>query len=406
MADPRGNARGKSRGTATGDKPESLNPRGTKRQTGASSDQSASAASTTMPGNVEALLRLCERVLPQEVCAAVSSGSHRLPSLEAISELYRDHLRVKHVTARDALPLPRNALPMSRQGEPHGGACRHQSAFFLGISAERAAMKVVLRNYVGTSLDEKTIGEILEKVKETSVDWRQKLVEVPSEEEACIDQLGVLRFERVSLTTLSGNTDDRLWKDLCAEPLRVAPERPSQERRSDDTPAGGVTSADVNKICNSWAESPWQTVAELFRLFEESSSGSGDKNEPPIRLWGKLRGLHGHVRKRLNTMGLQYIHLTEMVEREVTVSCVARTVAIENVQKLKAGKRMRKSDDSTGGQQMWTIKDLSRALPSGSNASEAKEEYLERAKKLAERAVQGCGNETCGAGSSCTQDTS
>ena len=40
-------------------------------------------------------------------------------------------------------------------------------------------MKVVLRNYVGTYLDEKTIGEILEKVKETSVDWRQKLVEVP-----------------------------------------------------------------------------------------------------------------------------------------------------------------------------------------------------------------------------------
>ena len=90
----------------------------------------------------------------------------------------------------------------------------------------------------------------------------------------------------------------------------------------------------------------------------------------------------------------------------MTASGVARTVAIENVQKLKAGKRMRKSDDSTGGQEVWTIKDLSRALPSGSNASEAKEEYLERAKKLAERAVQGCGNETCGAGSSCTQDTS
>ena len=405
MADSRGDARGKSRGTATGDKPESRNPRGRKRQTDASSEQSASA-STTMPANVGALLRLCERVLPQEVCAAASCGSHRLPSLAAISDLYRDHLREKHVTARDALPLPRNALPMSRQGEAHGVACRHQSAFFLGISAERAAMEVLLRKYVGTLLDEKTIGDILEKVKETSVDWRQKLVEVPSEDEACIDKLKVLRFERVSLTTLSGNLDDRLWKDLCAEPLRVAPERPSQERTSDDTSAGCVTSADVNKICKSWAESPWQTVAELFRLFEESSSGSGDTNEPPIRLWGKLRGLDEHVRKRLNTMGLQYIHLTQMVEREVIGSCVARSVAIENVQKLKAGKGMRKSDNSTGGQAVWTIKDLSRALPSRSNASEAKEEYLERAKKLAERAVQGCGNETCGAGSSCTQDMS
>ena len=238
------------------------------------------------------------------------------------------------------------------------------------------------------------------------MDWRQKLVEVLSDFEACIDKLEVLRFERVSLTTLSGNLDDRLWKDLCAEPLRVAPERPSQERTSDDTSAGCVTSADVNKICKSWAESPWQTVAELFRLFEESSSGSGDTNEPPIRLWGKLRGLDEHVRKRLNTMGLQYIHLTQMVEREVIGSGVARSVAIENVQKLKAGKGMRKSDNSTGGQEVWTIKDLSRALPSRSNASEAKEEYLERAKKLAERAVQGCGNETCGAGSSCTQDMS
>ena len=54
MADSRGNARGKSRGTTTGDKPESPNPRGTKRQAGASSDQSASA-STTMPANVGVL---------------------------------------------------------------------------------------------------------------------------------------------------------------------------------------------------------------------------------------------------------------------------------------------------------------------------------------------------------------
>ena len=92
--------------------------------------------------------------------------------------------------------------------------------------------------------------------------------------------------------------------------------------------------------------------------------------------------------------------MTEMVQNEATLSGVHRTVAIENVQKLKAGKRKRKSDNSTGGQEVcqWTIKALSRALPSGSSA--AKEEYLETAKKLAERAVQGCGNETCDAGSS------
>jgi hypothetical protein len=86
-------------------------------------------------------------------------------------------------------------------------------------------------------------------------------------------------------------------------------------------------------------------------------------------------------------MGLQYIHLTEMVQKEATLSGVHRTVAIENVQKLKAGKRKRKSDNSTGGQEVWTIKALSQALPSGSSAG--KEEYLETAKKLAERAVQG-----------------
>ena len=397
MADSRGDAPGKSRGTATGDKPERPNARGRNRQTGASSDQSASA-STTMSANVGALLRLCESVLPPGLCAAASNGTHKLPSLAAISDRYRDHLRANHVTARDALPLPRNAWPMSRQGEPHGQACRHQPAFFLGISAERAAMEVVVREYVGTLLNEKSIGEILEKVKEASADWRQKLVEVPSEDKACIDKLVGLGFERVSLTTLSGNLDDRLWNDLCAAPLRVAGERPSQERRSDDTSASVVTSADVNKICNSWPEPPWQDVAELFRLFEQSSSGSGDRNEPPIRLWPrKLRGLDERVRKRLNTMGLQYIHLTEMVQKEATRSGVPRTVAIENVQRLKAT-RNRKSDNSTGGQEVWTIKALSRALPSGSSAG--KEEYLETAKKLAERAVQGCGNETCDAGSS------
>jgi hypothetical protein len=259
-------------------------------------------------------------------------------------------------------------------------------------------MEVVVREYVGTLLNEKSIGEILEKVKEASADLRQKLVEVPSEDKACIDKMAGLGFERVSLTTLSGNLDDRLWNDLCAAPLRVAGERPSQERRSDDTSASVVTSADVNRICNSWPEPPWQEVAELFRLFEQSSSGSGDRNEPPIRLWPrKLRGLDERVRKRLNTMGLQYIHLTKMVQNGATRSGVPRTVAIENVQRLKAT-RNRKSDNSTGGQEVWTIKALSRALPSGSSAG--KEEYLETAKKHAERAVQGCGNETCDAGSS------
>jgi hypothetical protein len=229
-------------------------------------------------------------------------------------------------------------------------------------------MEVVVREYVGTLLNEKSIGEILEKVKEASADWRQKLVEVPSEDKACIDKMAGLGFERVSLTTLPGDLDDRLWNDLCAAPLRVAGERPSQERRSDDTSASVVTSADVNRICNFWPEPPWQDVAELFRLFEESSSGSGDRNEPPIRLWPrKLRGLDVSVRKRLNTMGLQYIRLTEMVQNEATRSGVPRTAAIENVQSLKAT-RNRKSDNSTGGQEVWTIKALSRALPSGPHA--------------------------------------
>jgi hypothetical protein len=67
MANSRGDARGKSRGTATGDKPERPNARGKNRQTGASSDQSASA-STTMSANVGAPLRLCESVLPPELC--------------------------------------------------------------------------------------------------------------------------------------------------------------------------------------------------------------------------------------------------------------------------------------------------------------------------------------------------
>ena len=137
MADSRGDAPGKSRGTATGDKPERPNARGRNRQTGASSDQSASA-STTMSANVGALLRLCERVLPQEVCAAASCGSHRLPSLAAMSDRYRDHLREKHVAASDALALPRNALPMSRQGELREGgkaiARRRGQVADLGLS--------------------------------------------------------------------------------------------------------------------------------------------------------------------------------------------------------------------------------------------------------------------------------
>ena len=85
MADSRGDAPGKSRGTATGDKPERPNARGRNRQTGASSDQSASA-STTMSANVGALLRLCESVLPPGLCAAASNGTHTLPSLAAISD--------------------------------------------------------------------------------------------------------------------------------------------------------------------------------------------------------------------------------------------------------------------------------------------------------------------------------
>ena len=103
MADSRGDAPGKSRGTATGDKPERPNARGRNRQTGASSDQSASA-STTMSANVGALLRLCESVLPPGLCAAASNGTHKLPSLAAISDRYRDHLRANRVTARDAPP--------------------------------------------------------------------------------------------------------------------------------------------------------------------------------------------------------------------------------------------------------------------------------------------------------------
>ena len=151
MADSRGDARGKSRGTATGDKPESRNPRGRKRQTDASSDQSASA-STTMPANVGALLRLCERVLPHEACAAASSGSHRLPSLAAISELYRDHLREKHVTARRPPPAEKCVADV-KAGRASRSRLSPPICLLLGNISRACRHGSVLRKYVGTLLD-------------------------------------------------------------------------------------------------------------------------------------------------------------------------------------------------------------------------------------------------------------
>ena len=147
----------------------------------------------------------------------------------------------------------------------------------------------------------------------------------------------------------------------------------------------------------------WRTVGELFDLFEKASLAVvGSDPEPPIRLWVKVRGL-GSLRSRLNTLGLQYINLTEMVRKEMSQAQISRMEAIQNVDQLrKKSKKLKTGGGNPIGnsKEEWTIKDIERR-PDGTTSHE-QDAYFETAKKLAEDAVGA--NDTRGARSASTSD--
>ena len=409
MADVGRDAQGEAGGTERPSKRRSGKETAKRRrvkQTGATTEEKEPAPA--IASDLRALLDLCDRVLPQGSYWAKSSGSKELPdvlSLLQISEAYRAHLREHGVTEADALPLPPNMT--RRTTGQHGqrtSGCRHNTGFFVGPAAELTAMQQVLRESVGTTITEDGIVTMVARVAARSAEWKQKFVEAPTEED-CMENLKRLGFRKTVPAVLSPNVGDDEWASLSAAPTRVAPEQPAtQESIHDNSSAGRVATIEhIERICKFWNTPVWRTVGELFDLFEKASLAVvGSDPEPPIRLWVKVRGL-GSLRSRLNTLGLQYINLTEMVRKEMSQAQISRMEAIQNVDQLrKKSKKLKTGGGNPIGnsKEEWTIKDIERR-PDGTTSHE-QDAYFETAKKLAEDAVGA--NDTRGARSASTSD--
>ena len=377
------------------------------KPTGATTEEKEPAPA--IASELRALLDLCDRVLPQESYWAKSSGSKELPdvvSLLEISEAYRAHLRKYEVTEADALPLPPNM--MRRTTGQHGqgtSGCRHNTGYFVGPAAELTAMQQVLSESVGTTITADGISAMVARVAARSAEWKQKFVEAAPTEQDCMETLKRLGFRKTVPAVLSPNVEGDEWASLSAAPTRVAPEQPAtQESIHDNSSAGRVATIEhIERICSAWKTPVWNTVGELFDLFEKASLAVvGSDPEPPIRLWAKVRGLNA-LRSRLNTLGLQYINLTEMVRKEMREAQILRMVAIQNVDQLrKKPKKMKTGGGNPIGnsKEEWTIKDISRR-PDGTTSHKT-DAYFEKAKKLAEDAVRA--NDTRGARSASTSD--
>ena len=408
MADGGRDAQGDAQGKERPSKPKAKRGGSGRKQTGTATPSKQSEREPEIAPNLRELLELCARVLPQGSYSANSSGSNALP-LREISAAYREHLRQKDVTPTDALPLPANMMRMMAPGQagnrPLAG-CRHKTCFFVGPAPELAAIEHVLRESVGTEISAAGIPTMLARVAAESAGWKQKFVEAPMDAQ-CMDILKQAGFQKVLPSILTDNVGDDDWGSLSAAPMRVAPERPAtQESIHESSSDGGVTLAHIEKICNAWPTPPWQTVRELFELFEETSLAAGGNREPPIRLWAKVRGL-GSLRKPLMTLALQYINLIEMVKKEMSRRpAMSRTQAIDVVDNMrKRGKKQRlvggNFNVTHNTDEGWTIKDIERPPPSTS--SQEKEAYLETAKKLAQHAV-GANDTRGGARSGSTSD--